>query len=60
MELLIGLVVFGVVISVAMFLGGIVINVVIIAIMGIITLIGAGISKLAELIKGDSSGKINQ
>lgn len=60
MELLIGLVVFGVVISVAMFLGGIVINVVIIAVMGIITLIGAGISKLAGLIKGDSSGKINQ
>ena len=60
MELLIGLVVFGVVISVAMFLGGIVINVVIIAVMGIITLIGAGMSKLAGLIKGDSSGKINQ
>jgi hypothetical protein len=59
MELLIGLVVFGVFISVAMFLGGVVINVVIIAIMGIITLIGAGISKLVDLIKGDSSGKIN-
>lgn len=56
MEFLLGLVVFGIIITVALFLGGVVINIVFVAITLIVTLIIEVFKKIFSVFKGGYRG----
>lgn len=56
MEFLLGLIVFGVIISVALFLGGVVINIVVIGITLFVTLIVEVFKKIFSVFKGGYRG----
>lgn len=56
MEFLLGLIVFGVIISVALFLGGVVLNIAIVAITLFVTLVIEVFKKIFSVFKGGYRG----